>query len=64
MIYRQSANCQFCSHFVSDQKCEAFLEGIPDELWSGDNLHREPYQGDNGILFSPRAIARMPDMEG
>jgi hypothetical protein len=36
-----------------DQKpcCEAFPDGIPDEIAYGDNKHLEPYQGDHGIRY-------------
>jgi hypothetical protein len=57
MIYRKSANCQFCSHFLGEQKCEAFPEGIPEVLWSGDNLHRTPFANDNGITFAPKPVS-------
>lgn len=31
--------------------CEAFLEGIPDEIAFGDNLHDRPFKGDRGTQF-------------
>lgn len=31
--------------------CRAFLDRIPDEIFWGKNLHKEPYPGDHGILF-------------
>ena len=31
--------------------CEAFPDGILDEITSGENDHTEPYDGDNGIQF-------------
>lgn len=48
MIYRSKANCQFCAHYQGEQHCRAFPVGIPDDLWSGKNLHVEPYPGDQG----------------
>lgn len=31
--------------------CEAFPDGIPDEIAYGDNTHTSPYPGDHGIQF-------------
>jgi hypothetical protein len=31
--------------------CVAFPNKIPDEIFWGKNLHKEPYPGDRGILF-------------
>ena len=31
--------------------CAAFPGGIPDEIAYGDNLHLEPFTGDNGIQY-------------
>jgi hypothetical protein len=33
--------------------CEAFPDGIPEEIAYGDNPHTEPYPGDHGILYAP-----------
>jgi len=38
--------------------CKAFPSGIPDEVLQGENDHREPYPGDNGIRFEPIAPER------
>jgi len=31
--------------------CEAFPDGIPDEIDSGENDHRKQFPGDHGITF-------------
>lgn len=31
--------------------CKAFPDGIPFEIQEGDNLHLDPFPGDNGIQF-------------
>ena len=36
--------------------CEAFPEGIPDEIAYGDNDHTKPFNGDNGIQFSKKSV--------
>jgi len=43
----------FCQPFVS---CEAFPDGIPGEIFEGENLHRERYRGDRGIRFEEAKI--------
>jgi hypothetical protein len=42
-------------------RCEAFPDGIPVEIWAGGYDHRQPYPGDNGLLF---VQAAWPDAEG
>ena len=62
MIFSSSSQCRRCLNFIGDKACKAFAQ-IPDDIWNGDTLHNKPYPNDNGILFEPRDIARMPDME-
>jgi len=33
--------------------CDAFPDGIPDEIAYGDNPHTEPYPGDHGMRYLP-----------
>jgi len=45
-------SCILCAHWHSmSRQCTAFPDEIPDEIWSGDNPHTEPFDGDNGITF-------------
>ncbi len=51
--------CMHCKHlhdgdeYLEDPfvSCDAFPDGIPGEIFEGENLHKEPYEGDNGIRF-------------
>lgn len=48
--------CAFCVHLssnrVNDKRiCNAFPDGIPDEIILGEYDHREEHPEDNGIRF-------------
>ena len=50
--------CNLCKYFsvlgTIDKGihiCTAFPNGIPDEIWRGENKHTKPYPGDHGIQF-------------
>jgi hypothetical protein len=55
--------CMHCRHYFDDEDedserfnepsaCDAFPDGIPEEIFFGRNLHKEPYHGDHGITFT------------
>ncbi len=52
--------CQFCKRFREGKDwgdpntCEAFPEGIPDEIELGGFDHRKPFKGDGGVRFEQR----------
>ena len=47
--------CFNCKHFRDIQGgCNAFPDGIPDEITSGENKHSKPLPDqDNKIVFEP-----------
>lgn len=47
--------CFKCKHFRRfEGGCDAFPEGIPDEITGGDNPHNKPLPNqDNDIVFEP-----------
>jgi len=53
--------CLSCEHFYrryfgpGNRYCKAFptTDGIPEEIWSWEFVHTEPYDGDRGYQFKP-----------
>jgi hypothetical protein len=45
--------CHGCRHYawgaLDGDRCSAFLEGIPREIWVGDADHHEPFPHDGGV---------------
>lgn len=48
-----SNQCHLCLNYGGEGVCLAFPDGIPDEIWSGEVDHSQPYKGDNGFRFEP-----------
>ena len=46
-----STQCLQCKHYLAAQVCDAFPDGIPIEIFTGEVDHRQPYKGDHGIQF-------------
>ena len=51
--------CLRCKHFLGSDggygyRCVAYPEHIPDTIVAGDHNHREPFPGDQGILFEQK----------
>ena len=49
--------CFFCKHFIEgkDYKCQAFPEGIPNEILFGENDHSKPLpEQQNDIVFEAK----------
>lgn len=43
--------CMFCKHHHGDLTCDAFPDGIPEDILLNEFDHVESYDGDNGIQF-------------
>lgn len=67
--------CGYCRHRLdegddTEPRCAAFPNGIPDDIRRRGFDHRNPYEGDGGIMFEPdgpvdvarldRIVARSP----
>ena len=56
--------CLWCRHFRTDisdvddlakgWRCDACPKRIPDAILDNEADHRQPYEGDRGIVFEPR----------
>ena len=58
MVNRYTPLCIACSRCRFDGTCDAFPDGIPEEIGMGMFDHREPHAGDNGIRFELRLGVR------
>ena len=48
-------NCMLCKHLSEDGiSCTAFPDTIPQDILANVFDHRNPFPGDNGILFEPK----------
>jgi len=45
------SQCFDCQHWTGRGRCEAFPNGVPDEILTNEHDHRKAYPGDNGIRF-------------
>lgn len=53
--------CLACTHLdrtADDRSCEAFPEGIPEDIWMNQHDHHKPYPGDQGVRFE---LAPIPE---
>jgi hypothetical protein len=58
MIMGPTPLCLRCARFHDNNKdtftCDAFPQGVPDEIVLGGFNHNQPFRGDNGMQFIPR----------
>ena len=46
--------CNICKNYLYDLTCEAFPDGIPEEIITGDNDHLSPLpEQENDIVYDP-----------
>lgn len=45
--------CSFCEHKRRGTFCDAFPDGIPENILLSEVLHAKPIEGDSGIVFKP-----------
>lgn len=52
------SQCIQCNNYFAPKRCEAFPDGIPDEIYFNKFIHTQPYTNgsvtDNNILFEPK----------
>lgn len=58
MTFGPEPMCTRCKHFRLEPglPCDAFPDGIPDDILVGGFDHTQPYPGDNGIMFEPAPV--------
>jgi hypothetical protein len=49
--------CHLCMNRTEVHTCQAFPDGIPTKILTGEHDHHTPYPGDHGIQYKPKLKA-------
>lgn len=67
MAMQVESMCKACGHLDRSRSdrhvCEAFPEGIPEDIWMNRHDHHEPYPGDQGVRFELTVIKSLSKQE-
>jgi hypothetical protein len=55
--------CETCKHYFGLGQCAAF-DQIPEVIAIGEHDHKQPFDGDRGILWEPAATGEGTDSGG
>lgn len=48
----KSLQCYGCiRRYPGSRQCQAFPDGIPDDIYLGKVIHDKPYEGDHGLMY-------------
>ena len=45
--------CVICRRYRGNETCTVYKDRIPNQIFTAQHDHREPFKGDNGIRFKP-----------
>jgi hypothetical protein len=61
----ESKQCYSCKFFYGHSACKAFIDGIPEEILTGEIEHSKPIKGQgNSIVYEPKPKGFILEPEG